>query len=61
MKLSKRRLKSLLLAEKVARELRYQLTIPAYQFDLKPCAEHLHRWMKHAGKQKYIRPKEVKP
>lgn len=61
MKLSKRRLKALLYAENVAQELRHQLTVPAYQFDLRPCAEHLGRWMRHAGKQKYVRPKGAGP
>lgn len=61
MKLSQRRLKALLHAENVARELRYQIGgVPPAQMDLGQACEHLFRYMRLAGKRCYDRPKEAR-
>lgn len=57
MKLSKRRLKALLHAERVAQELRHQIAgVPPSSMDLGQACEHLFRCMRLAGKRAYERP-----
>lgn len=53
--ISKRRMQSLLRAEAVAQELRYQFSAHL-NWDSLRLSDHLQNWMRVTGKQKYERP-----
>lgn len=58
--LSKRRYRSLLWAEKVAQELRFQIAGRHVDMDLGRAASFVILWMRETGKHKYDRPEPAR-
>lgn len=58
--ISERKLKKLLLAEKVCKELRYQIAAPPNGFSWHRIIQWLSRYQRLAGKEYYLRPEKPK-